>query len=347
MSRHLVLLTGASGHLGFRTVVNALEAGYHVRAAVRSQSKADAILAAPSIKALAPAGKLHFIIVPDITVVGAYDQAVKDVEYVIHIASPLVPQTNDYEHDVLEPALKGTMGILESALKVSTVKRIVITSSIIAVVPWTNLAKGKLETVITANDRTPDPHGPFSSGFEAYAAAKTIALNATDRFVETRNPAFDVINIMPVYLIGKSELINGPAEITNGTNRIAFSPILGGKSETAQAGIQVHVDDVAKVHVLSLRPEIKGSQNFGAMSGGVAGNEWEDALDIVKKHFPAAVKDGRLLANGTQPTKKVLFDCRRTEEVLGIRLRSFEDQVVEVTEHYLELLEKEKNEANC
>ena len=34
------------------------------------------------------------------------------------------------------------------------------------------------------------------------------------------------------------------------------------------------------------------------------------------------------------------MDTSRTEEVLGIRFRSFEDQVVEVTRYYLELVEK-------
>ena len=65
-SDKLVLITGGTGHLGYRTLVDALEASYTVRAAVRSPSKGDQILAAPSIKALNVGPKLTFVNVPDI-----------------------------------------------------------------------------------------------------------------------------------------------------------------------------------------------------------------------------------------------------------------------------------------
>ena len=45
MSSDLVLITGVTGHVGFRVLIFALEAGYRVRAAVRNQGKADTILA--------------------------------------------------------------------------------------------------------------------------------------------------------------------------------------------------------------------------------------------------------------------------------------------------------------
>ncbi len=84
---------------------------------------------------LAPGSRLQFTFVPDILADGAYDEAVKDVKYIIHIASPIAKETEDYERDVIQPAVKGTTNILKSALKAPTVKRIVITSSILAVIP--------------------------------------------------------------------------------------------------------------------------------------------------------------------------------------------------------------------
>jgi len=133
MTGEIVLITGASGHMGFQAVINALELGHNVRAVVRTQAKANVILAAPSIKKLAPGSKLQFVLVPDILTDGAYDKAVREVDYILHIASPLAKETEDYERDVVQPAVKGTTNILNSALKASTIKRIVITSSIIAV----------------------------------------------------------------------------------------------------------------------------------------------------------------------------------------------------------------------
>jgi len=168
-----------------------------------------------------------------------------------------------------------------------------------------------------------------------------VDVNLLVAFVKDENPHFDVVNIMPSFFIGRSELIASPKEITNGTNGVAFGPVLGVSSNFANPGATIHSDDVAKVHVLALDPKVQGNQNFGMMSGGVEGNTWGESIDVVKKHFPEAVKDGRLPVNGSQPTKRLLFDSSRTEEVLGIKFRNYEEQVIDVTKHYLELLEKE------
>lgn len=52
-----------------------------------------------------------------------------DFEIVSQIASPLPGQTGDFEANTIQPAIHGTTSILASALKVPTVRRIVITSS--------------------------------------------------------------------------------------------------------------------------------------------------------------------------------------------------------------------------
>jgi uncharacterized protein YbjT (DUF2867 family) len=83
----LVLITGSSGHLGFRTLVLALEAGYRVVASVRRPEQADKISNRPSIRPYAD--KLSFVEVKDITAKGAFDDAIKDVTHVLHLASPL------------------------------------------------------------------------------------------------------------------------------------------------------------------------------------------------------------------------------------------------------------------
>jgi uncharacterized protein YbjT (DUF2867 family) len=65
MAGDLILITGGSGLIGIKTIHLALQAGYSVRAAVRSQAKADAILATPTVKAINPGSRLTFVIVPD------------------------------------------------------------------------------------------------------------------------------------------------------------------------------------------------------------------------------------------------------------------------------------------
>jgi nucleoside-diphosphate-sugar epimerase len=111
MANDLVLITGANGHIGFRTLVTALEHGYQVRAAIRSESKKYAIISAPSIIALNPGPRLSFIVVPDVTVDDAYGQAIKGAVYVIHLASVIVLKSEvkpeKYHGVFIAPAIAG------------------------------------------------------------------------------------------------------------------------------------------------------------------------------------------------------------------------------------------------
>lgn len=51
------------------------------------------------------------------------------MKYIAHAISPIAFPTDDYELDIIESAIKGTIGILKSVFKASSVKRIVIISS--------------------------------------------------------------------------------------------------------------------------------------------------------------------------------------------------------------------------
>ena len=87
MSKQLILITGASGHLGFRTLVLALEAGYRARIALRRLEQAEALRKTRSIEPYLHS--IEFVQVPDITSAGAYLEAVKGVDLILHIASPI------------------------------------------------------------------------------------------------------------------------------------------------------------------------------------------------------------------------------------------------------------------
>lgn len=135
MASGTVLLTGATGFVGVRILAMALERGYRVRCAVRSPSGMDRIRETPSIKKLAPTNdQLSSVVVPDITVPNAYDQAVSGVQFIIHVASPIHVNSNDPEstsdEDFIRPAVNGTVGMLESAATYGAplLKRVVLTS---------------------------------------------------------------------------------------------------------------------------------------------------------------------------------------------------------------------------
>ncbi|KAG9001841.1 methylglyoxal reductase (NADPH-dependent) gre2 [Tulasnella sp. JGI-2019a] len=121
-----VLVTGASGFLATFCCQSLLRRGFNVRGTVRSQAKGEYL---KKLSENEPNGKFEYIIVEDIQAPNAFDEAVKSVDAVEHVASPLTGFGGEPEQ-VLKPAIQGTIGILESVKKNGPgVKRIVITSS--------------------------------------------------------------------------------------------------------------------------------------------------------------------------------------------------------------------------
>jgi len=131
MSRSTVFITGATGFIGAHVALSALKAGHHVKLSVRREGQIESLRQALD----AFADKLEFVIVPDYTTSGAFDDALKGSDYVIHVASPLAKPNED----LVTPAVKGTTSILESASKTPTVKKVVITASVASLIP---LGKG-------------------------------------------------------------------------------------------------------------------------------------------------------------------------------------------------------------
>jgi nucleoside-diphosphate-sugar epimerase len=343
MTASTVLITGATGHLGFRVLVLALEAGYNARVAVRNQSGANKVLAAPSIKRLNNGSNITFVTVPDILADGAYNEAVQGVEYIIHCASPITNGVTDhYEEKLIGPAVKGTTSILHAAYTSPEVKRIVITSSIVATVPL-SVFVDPTDEVFDGQKKMPPHTGPYANEPQAYQDSKVRALAATHEFVAEKKPGFDVINVMPSFIIGKNELATNTTDFFHGTNKVVLSPVLGIKADMPRPGTIVYLSDVARIHVDALKPEIAGNQDFPASSGGLEGVTLDDALDIVAKYFPKEVAAGVLPNNGSTRTLQVAIDASKTEKTFGLKFAGLEKQVLEIAEHYIELASKAAN----
>lgn len=77
--------------------MDALGAGYRVRAPVRRVEQIAAIKAAISVQSYLD--KLELVIVPNILGEGTYDEELKGVDGVIHCASPLTSAVSLYNDD--------------------------------------------------------------------------------------------------------------------------------------------------------------------------------------------------------------------------------------------------------
>jgi nucleoside-diphosphate-sugar epimerase len=335
----LVFITGGSGHIGSRVIVDTLEAGYSVRAAVRSESKKEKILAMPSMIALSPGNRLEFVIVPDFSVGGAYDDVVKGATYVIHIASPLPSQgCESYQTTLIEPAVKATLNILEAAKMARTIQRVVITSSAIALLSWEEFTSGSA-TEFNEKSRTSLPPQPYSNVFEAYSDSKIAALNETERWLarERTSISFDIISLFPSFVIGRNELVTDKADAFRGANEVVLRPLTGTVMNYTP-GVSVHIQDVALAHVRSLNANVPGNQGYLLTSGGLGGTRWETAVDFAACHFPDAFLTGTLSKNGRIRTVPLKMDASASEKALKLQYHSFEKQVQDAVQHYLELL---------
>ena len=131
MSGTTVFITGATGFIGAHVALETLRAGHNVKLSVRREGQIESLRRALD----AFADKLEFVVVPDYTAANAFDDALEGTDYVIHVASPLAKPNED----LLTPAVKGTISILESASKTPTIKKVVITASVASLIP---LGKG-------------------------------------------------------------------------------------------------------------------------------------------------------------------------------------------------------------
>ncbi|KAL1793839.1 hypothetical protein ACET3X_007260 [Alternaria dauci] len=322
MSKELVLITGVSGHVGFRVLVEALTRDFRVRAVVRKASQGSTILATSSVSPYA--SDVEIVVIEDLTKEGVFDDALKG--------------TDDFKRDIIDPAIGSTSSILRSAAKTPSVRRIVFTSSVAPLLSLEYIMSDDFTKVFTAYDTYPPPDlsSQFSVPLQAYAAAKSHALAVSEQFVATEKPHFDIMNIMPSVIIGKNELNTTREEILAGTNGIALGPLLGRKAEMPMIGVAVHLDDVARAHVDALNPKISGNQRLLCTYGGLEGVQWDGAKDIAKRLYGKQVSEGLFPLTGSTPTRPIRLDASETEKVLGWKFKSFEEQVKSVADHYVE-----------
>ncbi|KAK7973793.1 LysM domain-containing protein [Apiospora arundinis] len=304
-----------------------------------------------------------FVLVPDMAAPGAYDEAMQDVDLIIHSAAPLhTDQATGTAGDVnLEDAfvtacVQGNLGILKSACdKGKRVRRVVMTSSTAAIAPadfYSDTAAAAQREAGNEVVRGPDtrvhvPTPPYKSQLHAYCSAKAASLKAAEDYIKDHSPHFDLISIMPSLIFGKDELATG-----TGSTGMMMSRLLprtdanGGSSdsnnhqqgEIAAVGNAVLCSDVARAHVRALDTDIEGNQSFVLNADA----KWEDTVPISKTHFPREFESGLFRPGGPHWTTVPLkWDTNKVRDILGIELASYDAMVKEVVSEYIETTSSE------
>ena len=128
----LVLVTGASGYIASHIVKQLLVRGdVRVRGTVRNLKNDKKVT---PLREMVPEAKHPLELVEaELTNAESWKEAVKGCSYVYHVASPIPVAIPRDENVLVRPAVEGAVNVLTACSEASTVKRVVLTSSLGAV----------------------------------------------------------------------------------------------------------------------------------------------------------------------------------------------------------------------
>ncbi|OSZ99917.1 hypothetical protein A9Z42_0007770 [Trichoderma parareesei] len=288
----VVLITGSTGYLGDQLVKEAITRGHSVRA------------------------------VPE-----SLQRAFENVTGVVHAASPFNLEPKNNEEDLLKPAIRGSVAILDAALRYGKdVKRIVVSSSHASVA---DVAKGKrVGYVYSEKDWNPITYqqaaDPSTNGVTAYCASKALAERAVGKWVQEDHPdaPFDVVTITPPTLESIRLIYN----------------LLGAKEiPEFDFGGYADVREVSAAHLLAFEVPAAGGERFWVGQP----LRWQAVVDIGREEFPE-LRSRLPVGRPGWMEDAYGVDGSKAEQVLGLKYLTMRDTVKDT---FAQLLSAERAEA--
>lgn len=190
-----VMVTGANGYVASWLVYKLLQEGITVHAAVRNPNNEKKI--GHLKKAAAElSGNIRFF-QGDLLTPGSYAKAMEGCELVYHTASPFITDVKDPQKELVDPAVKGTTNVLESASQTPSVKRVVVTSSCVAIytdaIDTVNAPGGRITEKVWNNTASLD--------YQPYPYSKTMAEKKAWEIQKSQSQ-WDLITVNMSFVMG-------------------------------------------------------------------------------------------------------------------------------------------------
>ena len=334
-----ILISGANGFVAANAIKELLTNGYAVKGQVRSEASAAKVKEAHAAYA---GDNLSLVIVKNITAPGAFDEAVKGVDGIFHTASPFVLNAVDYDKELFDPAVNGTVSVLKSAMDFGTsVKRVVITSSFASILDFAaGLRPGKTYSELDWNPMTRD-EAKAAGPVAGYLTSKVLAEKAAFEFVEKEKPDFSTATVCPPMVYGPIAQDFDSMDKLNESSEDFYHLFNGSKSETPATGFWAYADvrDLALAHRLAYEKPEAANQRFLIANGQYS---YQIFVDLIKEKFPELASKTPAQPNAVNdafPDGVYKIDNSKAKNVLGIKFRPIEETIVDSVK-YLQALEK-------
>lgn len=235
------MVTGGSGYIASWIIHELLNAGHNVHATVRNPKKEASVKHLKKIANEAP-GILR-LFKADLLDKSSFDAPMEGCDTLIHTASPFILEGfKDANEALVRPALEGTRNVLNAANRCKSLKRVVLTSSVVSIYGDATEIKGKKEfTEHDWNITSTANHNP-------YPYSKVIAEREAWKICKSQSN-WDMVTINPGMVYGPS--------LTNATNSASVGTLIDMGRGKMRHGVPklvygvVDVRDVANAHILA------------------------------------------------------------------------------------------------
>ena len=296
----LVLVTGGTGAVGIHCILQLLQKGYRVRTTLRAINKKNEVIEMLKTGGITSFSNIDFI-ETDLAKEANWDEALKDCNYVLHVASP-----THQESDMIQAAVDGTLRVLKAA-RDARVKRVVLTSSFGAL----GFSNKDRNTETTEADWT----DPNEKGLSDYEKSKGLAERAAWNFIKTEGGDLELAVINPVAIFGPSL---GPSK--SPSFGLLKSLLNGSMKAVPHIPLNVvDIRDVADLHIRAMTNPNANGQRFIATADGEISLP-EIAILLKNKVPEAAGKvSGKTLPNWVLPIA-ALFNPEAKRAILFLKI---------------------------
>lgn len=315
-----VCVTGGNGFLASCLIKLLLERAYTVRATVRDPGNLRKIA---HLQNLPHASERLELVKADLLDDGSFDAAVQGCEGVFHMASPVQFVVDNPEEDLIIPAIKGTLNVLNACAKSNCLKRVVLTSSTAAV---TNQIRSD-SVVVDESCWSDEAYCRQRNSW--YPLSKLLAEQRAWTFAKEKG--LDLVVLNPGFVAGRPLQDSTLDNLDAGAEFVLN--ILTGKDSflNNSAFPWVGVNDVAEAHLLAFEEPMASGRYICAERV----MDSPTLLQVLQKVIPGQTLPPKYVANPLPPATMFKLSTEKLQN-LGLTCRPIEDALKETVDYLQE-----------